>query len=354
MSRLWLLLPWLLASCAAVPGTSGVQRVAGGSTEPPTLPASFSGDLPCADCAAVRYELNLFPDQAFFLRQTYLGKPAPNQFDDIGSWAWSSDGQVLVLRGGREAALLLRQPAADTLELLDLEGNVIVSELDYTLKRDATFSRLAPALNMRGMFTYMADAPAFTECLTGQRWPVAQRGEYLALERAYLDTIATPAQPLLATLEGTVRLEPSMDGDRPVPTLVVQRFGGLWPGETCGTRFAVEALEGTYWRLTRLGEQPVIVAAGQREPHLRLQPEGLAVVGFSGCNRFTGSYTVAGNTLQLGALATTRMACLPQDFPEPEFLRALETAAYWRVLGQHLELFDANQQRLARFEARFF
>ncbi|MGH7216346.1 MAG: YbaY family lipoprotein, partial [Nitrospiraceae bacterium] len=31
------------------------------------LPASFSGDLPCADCPGMRFRLNLFADQSFFL-----------------------------------------------------------------------------------------------------------------------------------------------------------------------------------------------------------------------------------------------------------------------------------------------
>jgi len=38
------------------------------------LPASYSGDLPCADCAGIRYSLNLFSDRSFFLSVIYLGK----------------------------------------------------------------------------------------------------------------------------------------------------------------------------------------------------------------------------------------------------------------------------------------
>src|SRR5262245_27146713 len=33
-----------------------------------TLPASFIGELPCADCPGIRYHVNLFPDRVFFLR----------------------------------------------------------------------------------------------------------------------------------------------------------------------------------------------------------------------------------------------------------------------------------------------
>jgi len=244
MNRSFMLVPllWLVLGCTAQPDSNGaLPEAVVTDTQPPVVPASFTGDLPCADCRALRYQLSLFADGAFFLRQTYLGKPPPNEFDDIGSWAWPGDGQVLLLRGGREAPVMFGRGAGDTLQLLDLNGRAIDSELNYALRRDAVFSRLEPRLNMRGMFTYMADAPAFTECLTGQRWPVAQRGNYLELERAYLDTIETPGQPLLATVEGEVRLERGMEGDQLLPTLSVLRFGGVWPGTSCGRRAAAEA-----------------------------------------------------------------------------------------------------------------
>jgi copper homeostasis protein (lipoprotein) len=66
------------------------------------MPATFTGDLPCADCEAIHYHLDLFVDRSFYLRTTYRGKPG-GQFDDIGSWSFSSDGKILVFQGGREA-----------------------------------------------------------------------------------------------------------------------------------------------------------------------------------------------------------------------------------------------------------
>jgi hypothetical protein len=38
------------------------------------LPATFRGDLPCADCEAVRHHLDLWPDQVFHLQREWLGK----------------------------------------------------------------------------------------------------------------------------------------------------------------------------------------------------------------------------------------------------------------------------------------
>ena len=50
------------------------------------LPASFSGELPCADCPGIRYALNLFPDKSFFLGTTYSGRGEGKPVDDIGRW----------------------------------------------------------------------------------------------------------------------------------------------------------------------------------------------------------------------------------------------------------------------------
>ena len=67
-------------------------------------------------------------------------------------------------------------------------------------------------------------------------------------------------------------MQPKMEGEGQQPTLVVERFIGIWPGETCGARFATEPLENTYWKLTRLGDAPITVASQQREPHVILNP----------------------------------------------------------------------------------
>src|SRR5262245_47459923 len=68
-----------------------------------TLPVTFVGDLPCADCPGIRYQLELFPDQAYFRRRTYLGQGEDASVDDIGSWTMASEQHTLVLFGGREA-----------------------------------------------------------------------------------------------------------------------------------------------------------------------------------------------------------------------------------------------------------
>jgi uncharacterized lipoprotein YbaY/uncharacterized lipoprotein NlpE involved in copper resistance len=205
-----------------------------------TLPATFVGDLPCADCPGMRYQLELFPDQAFFLRRTYLGKGEDASFDNIGSWLITSDQHTLVLSGGQEAPLKFAIKDAHTLRQLDREGHEIASSLNYDLRRAQDQQPLEPQLLMRGMYTYFADAGRFTECLTRRSWPVAQEQDNAALESAYAKARSRPGEELLVNLEGRVTMRPRMEGEGQHPTLVVERFIGIWPGETCGVRFSTE------------------------------------------------------------------------------------------------------------------
>jgi heat shock protein HslJ len=133
---------------------------------------------------------------------------------------------------------------------------------------------------------------------------------------------------------------------------VVERFIRVSPGETCGARFATEPLENTYWKLTRLADTAVTVAAQQQEPHFILNSQSRRVGGSGGCNRLTGSYELNGDNLTFGQMAGTMMACLEGMDTEKAFLKALGQVKKWKIAGQHLELFDAAGKLVARFEAR--
>ena len=317
-----------------------------------TLPATFRGDLPCADCAALRYWLNLFPDGSFFLSTLYEGRSTEPAYD-IGAWAVASDRETLVLQGGREAPLRFRILDAGTLRLLGQDGRDIESKLNYALARQPQFEPMEPRLTMRGMYHRKGGAGVFTECLTQQSWPVAPSEANAALVRAYDDARRATSDELLASVEGEVRQLPKADG-KALPTLVVRRFIGVWPGETCGVRFATAELVNMYWKLTALNGKPVLAAANQREPSLILQSAGAhqRATGSGGCNRFTGSYELNGNSLRFSALAGSMMACVDGMDTEKEYLETLPQVRTWKVLGQHLELFDAAGTMLARFEAR--
>ncbi len=78
--------------------------------------------------------------------------------------------------------------------------------------------------------------------------------------------------------------------------------------------------------------------------------EGGRVAGSTGCNRYTGPYTLDGESLHLGPLALTLLACLPpRDAVERAYVAALEQVAGSRVEDCGLVLLDADGEELLRY-----
>lgn len=79
------------------------------------------------------------------------------------------------------------------------------------------------------------------------------------------------------------------------------------------------------------------------------------VSGFSGCNRFRGSYTYADGKLSFGPLASTRMACPPEQMEtERKVLQLLEATKAAEATHKTLILQDATGATLATLNRRDF
>ena len=111
------------------------------------------------------------------------------------------------------------------------------------------------------------------------------------------------------------------------------------------------SLENTYWKLTELGGKPIAVARPAQEPHFILHPDTRRVSGAGGCNRFIGSYQLNGDMLTFGQTAGTMMACGEEMELEREFFTTLSHVRKARISGRELELLDAGDRPVARFEA---
>ncbi len=55
---------------------------------------------------------------------------------------------------------------------------------------------------LEGMFRYMADAALFRDCRDGKTYPVSMEGQYLELERAYLNSGIEPGSEIMASVQG--------------------------------------------------------------------------------------------------------------------------------------------------------
>lgn len=316
------------------------------------LPASFAGELPCADCPGVLWQLDLFPDRTFQLRMTYRDKPLDQVRDDIGRWSLNDKLRVLRLTGSREAALSFELRGTDTLRKLDAEGRPIASPLNYELKRLPHFAPVEPRLTFSGLYAYQADSGLLAPCATGQRLPVATEGDNAALEAAYSKARRRPGEPLLVSVEGRLVQRPPVEGRAgPRPTVVVERFFAISPSATCRSNLTAANLQDTYWKLTQLDGAPVTVGDRQREPHLVLHTEQRRLAGFGGCNRLAGGYQLDGTKLSFGDIAATMMACPTGMDQEQKFTAALKRVTGWRISGQRLELLDSAGQPVAQFEA---
>lgn len=319
------------------------------------LPATFRGDLPCADCEAIRHHLDLWPDQVFHLHREWVGRNLVR--GEVGRWRVDPSRQALILYGGGEMPLQFEIQGPDRIRLLDQAGKPIISNLPYELVSDGTLTPVDLNLPLAGEMTYMADAARFTECLTGRNYPIAQEGDYLKMERAYQAARSRPGAKLYVTFEGSITDRPKMEGAGTERAVVVRRFINVWPQEACERAMADSSLTNTYWRIVKIGEEPVHAVEGRREPHLVLRNvEGRqTVVATVGCNQMTGSYTFAGETLSFTEVASTTMACPPPlDALEKSLGEILAKTRRWRIKGPTLELSDESGAAVALFEAVHF
>jgi heat shock protein HslJ len=89
-------------------------------------------------------------------------------------------------------------------------------------------------------------------------------------------------------------------------------------------------LPGTSWVLIDLDGSAAFDAAVA--PNLTFADDG-TLAGFAGCNTYNGSFTVDGSTIDIGPLASTRMACPPPGSDiEAAYLPALDAVGTWELL----------------------
>lgn len=107
-------------------------------------------------------------------------------------------------------------------------------------------------------------------------------------------------------------------------------------------------LENGTWRLTGLPGRSLPADKGRNAVTVNFEA-GL-VHGFSGCNQFTGSYTLEGERLELGVLGGTMMACPdPAMSVESLFLKSFSGALNIVLAGNELTLTPENGGDALRF-----
>ena len=138
-----------------------------------------------------------------------------------------------------------------------------------------------------------------------------------------------------------------------MPKVLVERFVGVWPGETCERATDEASLTNTYWKILRLGETEVSASEGQREPNLILREGDPRFTATVGCNQILGSYPLDGDrlTLRAGADDAHGLPGAARRLGGAARPDARSSAASWRIDGQTLELLDGEGNPLALLQA---
>ncbi len=105
------------------------------------------------------------------------------------------------------------------------------------------------------------------------------------------------------------------------------------------------SLQGVVWQLAGVSQGEAMVSmVGDEKITLTIQ--GDRVSGLGGCNTFSGPVQVQDNSIQIGPLASTKMACSGEiDQREQQVLHALSQAASFQIQRSQLTLLD-NQSRV--------
>ncbi len=185
----------------------------------------------------------------------------------------------------------------------------------------------------------------FTDAMTGERHQLAPGGERERLDEALSPVGGKDGGALYMTFEG--RLDE--DGK-----IVVTRFINAWPGLSNERSRSDAALINTYWRIVSMRGEKVETINAKKEPHILLkevdgQHRCSATVG---CNQMAGGYTIEGESMTFGMMATTLMACAPPlDALERTLTKVLADTKRYVVKGQTLELYDQGGHSIALLEA---
>lgn len=139
-----------------------------------------------------------------------------------------------------------------------------------------------------------------------------------------------------------------------IPTLLCLLAAGALLVQAQTTRdFSTDerALVGKEWRLVSLGiigEESRVVPG--TTVSLRFGDAGRAS-GSTGCNNFSGTYSVRGDTISFGAMVSTRRACLDQRANEQEerFLAAFASARRFRIVSPRLSIHYNNGRSVLNF-----
>ncbi len=160
----------------------------------------YTGVIPCADCSGIEATLLVNQDGSYVEQLVYLGtKEGDRAFREAGKW--EAEGKKLHLANSKDEKTYFAQAEdGQSVTLLDLDGNPIETQMNYTLEQVKPSKKI-------GEYRYMADAAVFKECGSGRQYTASG----IELEKGYSESGVEGGTPVYVEVEGYYSVRPSME-----------------------------------------------------------------------------------------------------------------------------------------------
>ncbi len=284
------------------------------------------GELPCADCESISYQLNINTDNTFSEHLIYNGK-SKTPFVDEGSWELSS-GNILKIKGKNSERMFLFSD--NNLIMLDREGKQIASSfkdkyilsrekleqdislsgklleegIDFIARGNEPFWSLNIDFDKAMRFTSLTEIAEFnTPAVEGVKAQDADVTRYHAIVESGEMDVTIIADSCIDSMSGEkfshtvfVRIKRGNDKD-------FKEFKG------CG-KYLVDYRLNDIWVMTEMTDFKLEKDRLMKGlPVFEFQLNAKKFIGHAGCNNLMSSIEVKGNTIKFSKLISTKMAC---------------------------------------------
>ncbi len=272
-----------------------------------------------------------------FLEKNNLAIIKKQNRSSIAHWAQIDRNHNLEITQGEQTPLIAT---------VQDENSFVFSQ--YAENKKSSFSRVDKEFfvigkfHVSGVLQNINGNVDFTDCASMCRFPlepiVVQHG-VIAKEFPHTSFV----RPLMVDMELILRrLENGEIDAYPIKVTKANDTG------ICKKMGQHVGIENTYWRLTMLGDKPVELSEGQREPHIIIRNN--QATGSDGCNNFFLGVTLKDNSIKFGQGGSTLMLCPHGEELAMEFNQSLQKADTWQINGSLLKLLQ-NNVVVAVFEA---
>lgn len=287
--------------------------------------STWNGEIPCADCPGIAYQLRLNQNDSFEERLIYLDRDV-NAFNRKGTWEMGSDSIITLKDEERSQYLLFK---GSYLEMLDGEGKQIQTQYRelYQLSRSVAEDNpgVLNEMEIKGIdFAASGNEPFWSLEIDFEKTMHFKNLNGLEL-------IAPAVKGIKAADANVTRYHAETDRGTITVTLTRQKCINSMSGKESDwkVQIAVKTSNdkdyqnssgcgryiGNYrlndiWALQRIGSNTIEAKDYPKGlPTLELQLAEGRAFGYGGCNRFSGSFTMEQGKIAFSAMASTKMAC---------------------------------------------